>query len=191
MEQLLGHTIILSKFLMPVFGIWAGVYMMGYVIDEAQVSSKMRLRWYIAGGSLIVLFGLVFVLVPQQSLSSSGNPLPAWNDMLSAVFYPVVAAALYLFFKNIKIAGDKMKKAVEFVGNRAFGIYLIHFCFYFSYRQLLPEWLRGADGAVEGIAKRVIITTIVYLASLAVATLVDILVVNPVQKQLKSRLFRA
>jgi len=184
-EQLLGHTLVFSIFLAPIFGIWVGFYIMGYVIDEIKTSSKMLVRWYFAAGSLIVIFGLVFVLAPQQSLSSSGDPLPAWKDILAAVLYPVVAGALFLFFKNIKITGDKMRKTIEFVGNRAFGIYLIHFCFYFSYLQLLPEWLRRSDNAVDGIAKRVAITMIVYLVSLAVATLVDLLVVNPIQKRLK------
>lgn len=190
-EGLVGVTTILSRFLAPVFGVWAGVYILGYTIDKMDISPKLLLRWYVAAGSLAVIVGLIFVFAPQQSLSPSGDPLPTVKSVLSAVFYPVIGSALFLFFKNIKISGNRTKKAVEFVGNRAYGIYLIHFCFYFSYLQLLPEWLRGADDAVSGIANRMIITLVVYLASLIVATVVDLYIVNPIQKQLRLRFLKA
>lgn len=190
LEELFGHTTFLSKFLAPIFGIWLGVYMMGYVIDGIKFTPGMMRRWYIASGVMLAVFGAIFVFAPQISLSQEGGPLASWNMLLSAVFYPVVSGALYLFFKNINIVGDRTKKIIEFVGNRAYGIYLIHFCFYFSFLQLLPDWLREADNAVGGIVKRLIIAAIVFLASLVIATLVDLFVVNPVQKRLKSRLIK-
>ena len=154
------------------------------------IENLIGYKKYVAAGVSIVIFGLVFVLSPQQVLSSSGDTLPVWKDILSAVFFPVVATALFLFFKNIKITGDKAKKVIEFVGNRSYGIYLIQFCFFFSFLHLLPEWLRGSDNVVDGIAKRLAITMIVYILSLAVATLVDLLVVNPIQKRLKILLLK-
>lgn len=189
-EQLFGLTTVLSKFFASVFGIWVAIYIFGYVVDKVDTSSRTLGRWYALSGTLVVIFGLIFTLLPQFSLSSGGNPLPGWDLLLSAVFYPVIAGALFLFFKNIKITGEKLKTVIEFVGNRAFGIYLIHFCFYFSYLHLLPDWLRIADNAASGITKRIAITMIVYLASLAAATLVDLLVVNPVQKRLKAVLLK-
>jgi len=190
LENLLGVTTILSQFIAPVFGIWAGYYILGYVIDKIKISTKLLSGMYALAGALVVIFGLIFVLEPQLSLSSGGEPFPAWKAILSAVFYPAVAIALFLLFKNIQITGDKVKRIVEFVGNRAYGIYLIHFCFIFSYLQLLPKQLRGSDNVVSGVLIRLVITTIVYLISLMIATIVDLLVVNPIQKRLKILLLR-
>lgn len=189
-ESLIGSTAVLSKFLAPVFGLTVGVYVLGFVIDKAYMSRKALLRLYILAGSLIVILGLIFVFAPRLALTEGVGPSLKWDSILPAVFFPVIASALFLFFKNIRITGDKTKKVIEFVGNRAFGIYLIHFCFYFSYLHLLPEWLRGADNVVHGLAARVVITTIIFLASLAVAALIDLLVVNPIQKRLKSRFLK-
>lgn len=185
-EKLIGVTEAFSKFLAPTFGIWAGVYLLGYVIDKPTMSLGALKKWYVSAGVVTVVFGAIAVFMPQLFLSpEGGGTAPVWNGVLSAIFYPIFGSALFLFFKNIKITGDRTKRVVEFVGNRAFGIYLIHFCFYFSFLHLLPEWLRSADTAVSGIVDRIIITVIVYLASLAVATLVDLFVVNPVQKRLR------
>lgn len=191
-EKLLGFTTVLSKFFAPVLLSWAGIYIFGYVIDKVKMTSKVLIGWYVAAGITIVVFGSIFVFVSQNVLLSlpESGPSVAWNGMLNAIFYPVVAGAFFLFFKGIKINGERVKKAIEFVGNRAFGIYLIHFCFLFSFLQILPEQLRGSDGAVYGITKRVIITILVYLASLAVATVVDLLIVNPIQKRLKAKLLK-
>ncbi len=184
-EKVIGNTTFLSKFLAPTFGIWAGAYMLGYVIDRADMTAKVLSRWYIAAAAVITIFGSLFVIIPQVLITPDGSLVGGWNNVLSALFYPVIAGALFLFFKNVKITNDKAKRFVEFVGNRAFGIYLIHFCFFFSYLQLLPDWLRNADDVVSGVAKRLVITTLVYLASLAVAIVIDLFIVNPVQKKLK------
>lgn len=191
-EKLLGFTTVLSKFFAPVLLSWAGIYIFGFVIDKVKMTSRVLIGWYVAAGITVVVFGSIFVFSSQNvllPLPESGSSV-AWNGMLNAIFYPIVAGALFLFFKGIKINGERVKKAVEFVGNRAFGIYLIHFCFLFSFLQILPEQLRGSDGAVYGITKRVIITILVYLASLAVATVVDLLIVNPIQKRLKAKLLK-
>ena len=188
-EKLIGQTAVLSKFLAPVFGIWVGFYIFGYVIDKIKTSRRMLVRWYSLAAAIVVIFGLTFVLAPQIWLTADG-PMPVWNAALSALFYPFVAGAIFLFFKNTKIKSNKTKRAVEFVGNRAFGIYLIHFCFFFTYLHLLPEWLRGSDNALFGIVDRAIITSLVFLSSLVIATLVDLFVLNPIQKRLKARLLK-
>jgi surface polysaccharide O-acyltransferase-like enzyme len=190
-EVLLGFTTVFSTFFKVMFGIWAAIYVLGYVIDLIEVSTKALSRWYMLAGALVTLFGFVFVLFPEISLSTDGTPAPGWNGLLSAVFYPVIAGALFLYVKNITISSERLRRAVEFLGNRAFGIYLIHFCFFFSYLHLLPDWLRSSDNAVGGIAKRIVITLIVYFASLIVATLIDLLVVAPAQKRLKTVLLKA
>ena len=189
-ERLIGQTTVLSKFLAPTFGMWMGIYMLGYVIDKVNVSSKVLTRWCIAAVSLVVILGLIFITIPGFCVSPEGVLLPVADTLLLVLFYPVLASALFLLFKSIKITKDRIKRLIEFVGNRAFGIYLIHFCFLFSYVQLMPDWFKGADDAVSGILKRLIITVLVYLASLGVAIVVDLFVVNPVQKKLKSLLLK-
>lgn len=186
-EKLLGHTTFLSKFTMPIIGIWASVYILGYVIDKINFSSRALSRLYIFAIAEVVIVGAAFVAMPDVFLSPEGGPSSIWNAVLLAVFYPVIGSALYLFFKNITITGNAAKRIAEAIGNRAFGIYLIHFCFYLSFLHLLPTWLREADDVVDGIAKRLVITVIVFAMSFVTAAIIDKIFVYPIQKRLKAR----
>jgi surface polysaccharide O-acyltransferase-like enzyme len=172
----------ISKFATAVFAGSVGIYAWGYFIDKLKFTKQRRRALYLLTLSIIVVVGVISVLAPLFQTPSLGNP-----DLLLSIFFPITAGAIFISLKNLKIVGEKTRKIVGFIGQRAYGIYLIHFVFYLSFLQVLPDAFREASSAPEAIAKRFLISTIVYILSLVLASLIDLLIVRPIQKKIKSK----
>ena len=183
LETTLGYTDIFSKFFTPIFIGSSGVFMLGHVIDVAKLDKAKRIKIYVASMSLLILSAVLMIFVPRIGFSE-----PSIDRGIMMIFYPVICSAVFLLIKNIKIKGEKVAKTIEFIGQRAFGIYLIHFVLFFSYLQLLPEWLRTADSFGPYFVKRLAITIIAYIISLALASAIDLLIVNPMSKRLRKKI---
>lgn len=113
-------TTVLAKSNVNVFSGYTSYFLLGYFIKNETISKKTSKFLYIMG------FGaIIFTILMTQVVSVATGVA---YDKFYSYFMPnvlVVAVAVFVFFKNMKIP-EKFEKYIIRLSNLTFGIFLIH-----------------------------------------------------------------
>ncbi|GHT80807.1 hypothetical protein FACS1894125_0320 [Actinomycetota bacterium] len=150
--------------------VWLIFYILGFCLERLRIggSQQKRVVLYILG---------VISFVAMMTLSTL---VPTFNASNPNLLQLISCSALYTFITSFNIRNNK---PLHFVGQRIFGVYFLQFTVLGVLNVLdktnIVEGFGPYIGAV--FAK----TVAIYIISLIVATVVDLLVVQPITKSLQ------
>lgn len=159
-------------------GTYFTFFCMGYFVKRVNPLLNRHEAWFIKTAG--ISFFIIDIVSAYFGLERSD---PSFNWM-------IVTVAIFVTFDGVKLQSQSLSKTIEWVAKRSYSIYLLQYAtIEFATNVIYAGALNGRYATLVWplrLSTWIFVTVLAYGLALAVASIVDTLIIEPIQKKLRT-----